>query len=185
MRAQFWERDMRLSVICPILEQQRIHAIELAEQHARDFLRSLDVAEDELQLSDIGCLRTDKDNGLQEIHADIQLHEHAPSCFIVIFYLCDTDSTAVPLHTTEELKPAWEMSIPKATRFFERITFLTTRVEAGTMMAIRGDTFHYGVGNPDSYRRYVGFMSFTPSDEKPFDSQDQYYPTGTRDGGKK
>ena len=67
-------------------------------------------------MSDIGCLRTDRAIGLQEIHADIQKFEYAVRCYIVIFYLVDTESTAVADARRDDLDAVWTMTISQATR---------------------------------------------------------------------
>lgn len=182
MRAQFFEQNMRQPVKCSFLEQQRVRVVRTAEVVARDLLHSLGVDESTLQLSDIGCLRTDHNIDLQEIHADIQKFEYAPLCYIVIFYLVDTDSTAVADAGKDELDGLWKMTIPQATRSLKSVQFLTERIRVGDALVMNGKTFHYGVGNPDTYQRFVGFLSFTPKSLPPFDSQEQFYPTGTRHG---
>lgn len=182
MRRQFFEHNMQQHLISPRLEQQRQTVVSTAEKCARQLLSSLSIDEQQLQLSDIGCLRTDHHIGLQEVHADIQQHKYAHLCYIVIFYLCTTDSTAVPLATTEQLAPLWRMTVEQAEAHLSSVEFLSARVAAGTTLVMRGDTFHYGVGNPDTYLRYVGFLSFTPRSLPPFDSQEQFYPTGVRYG---
>jgi len=149
---------------------------------ARELLRSLGVDESLLKMSDIGCLRTDHSVGLQEIHADIQKFEYAARCYIVIFYLVDTESTAVADAGRDDLDAVWTMTIPQATRRFNSVRFLTERVAIGDALVMNGKTFHYGVGNPDPYQRFVGFLSFTPNSLPPFDSQEQFYPTGVRHG---
>jgi hypothetical protein len=180
MRSQFFEQNMRQQLLSPRLEHERQMVVSSAEKHARNLLSNLSVDEQQLQLSDIGCLRTDHNIGLQEIHADIQQHQYAHLCYIVIFYLCATDSTAVSLATTEQLAPLWDMTVPQAKAHLSSVQFRSSRVAAGTALVMRGDTFHYGVGNPDLYHRYVGFLSFTPKSLPPFDSQEQFYPTGVR-----
>jgi hypothetical protein len=180
MRAQFFEQDMRQPLSNSRLEQQRAGVVSNAEALARELLDSLGADESSLQLSDIGCLRTDRHFGLQEIHCDIQKFEYAHLCYIVLFYLCDTESTAVADVLRDELDPVWKMTIPEATRRFKSVRFLTERVAVGDALVMNGKTFHYGVGNPDPYQRYVGFLSFTPKALPPFDSQEQFYPTGTR-----
>ena len=182
MRAQFFEQDMRQSLQCSLLEQQRVRIVSSAESAARELLSSLSVDHSSLILSDIGCLRTDHNIGLQEIHADIQKFEYAPQCYIVIFYLVDTESTAVADVGKDELDAVWTMNVTQAKRRFESVPFLTERVMAGDALVMSGKTFHYGVGNPDPYQRFVGFLSFTPKSLPPFDSQDQFYPTGVRYG---
>ena len=62
------------------------------------------------------------------------------------------------------------MTIPQATRHFNTVRFLTERVAIGDALVMNGKTFHYGVGNPDLYQRFVGFLSFTPNSLPPFDS---------------
>jgi hypothetical protein len=91
MRAQFFEQNMRQSVKCSLLEQQRVRVVSSAESNSRELLASLGINHTSLQLSAIGCLRTDHSTGLQEIHADIQKFEYASRCYIVIVYLVDTD----------------------------------------------------------------------------------------------
>jgi hypothetical protein len=182
MRAQFFEQNMRQSLKCSLLEQQRVRVVSSSEVAGRELLHSLGVNESQLQLSDIGCLRTDHNIGLQEIHADIQKFEYASQCFIVIFYLVDTESTAVADVGKDELDTVWHMSIARATRLFASVSFPTERVTAGDSLVMHGNTFHYGVGNPDVYQRFVGFLSFTPKSLPPFNSQEQFYPTGVRYG---
>ena len=99
---------------------------------------------------------------------------------MVIFYLVDTTSTAVADVAKDELDCVWSMTIPQARRRFSSVQFLTERVAVGDALVMTGKTFHYGVGNPDPYRRYVGFLSFTPKSLPRFDSQEQFYPTGVR-----
>lgn len=182
MRAQFFEQNMRQSVSCSFLEQQRVRVVSSTEIIARALLSSLGVDQSSLMMSDIGCLRTDHNIGLQEIHADIQKFEYAPQCCIVIIYLVDTESTAVADAGKDELDVVWRMNVRQATRRFASVPFLTERVMAGDALVMSGKTFHYGVGNPDLYQRFVGFLSFTPSSLPPFDSQEQFYPTGIRHG---
>ena len=180
MRAQFFEQNMRQSLSCSLLEQQRVRVVSSAEMRARELLRSLGVDETKLSMSDIGCLRTDHSIGLQEIHADIQKFEYAARCYVVIFYLVDTTSTAVADVEKDELDPVWSMTIPQATRRFSSVRFLSERVAVGDALVMTGKTFHYGIGNSDLYRRFVGFLSFTPLSLPRFDLQEQFYPTGTR-----
>ncbi len=162
--------------------KQRELVVSSAEAAARDLLSSLGVDHSSLMLSDIGCLRTDHNIGLQEIHADIQKYEYAPLCCIVIYYLVDTESTAVADVDKDELDAVWTMNVKQATHRFSTVPFPTERVTAGDALVMRGKTFHYGVGNPDEYQRFVGFLSFTPKSLPPFDSQEQFYPTGIRYG---
>jgi hypothetical protein len=180
MRAQFFEHNMRQPVSNPALEQQRTRVVSNAEQLGRALLVEHGMMEEEYQLSDIGCLRTTRHHGLQEIHCDIQQFKYAHLCYIVLVYLCDTESTAVADVRRDELDPCWKMNIPQATRLFENVRFLTERVHCGDALIMNGKTFHYGVGNLNSHDRYVGFLSFTPKSLPPFDSQEQFYPTGTR-----
>lgn len=182
MRAQFFEQDMRQSLKCSLLEQQCIRVVSSAEVLARELLLSLGADESQLQMSDIGCLRTDHKIGLQEIHADIQKFEYASLCFIVIFYLVDTESTAVADVGKDELDAVWKMNVRQATHRLDSVRFLTERVLVGDALVMHGKSFHYGVGNPDVYQRFVGFLSFTPKSLPPFDPQEQFYPTGVRYG---
>jgi hypothetical protein len=182
MRAQFFEQDMRQSVMRSLLEQQRVRVVHGAEFMARELLSSLAVDHSLLILSDIGCLRTDHNVGLQEIHADIQKFKYAPLCYIVIFFLVDTESTAVADVGKDELDAVWTMNVTQATRYLLSVPFITERVITGDALVMNGKTFHYGVGNPDRYQRFIGFLSFTPKSLPPFDSQEQFYPTGVRYG---
>jgi len=182
MRAQFFEQDMRQSLQCSLLEQQRVRVVSSAETNGRDLLSSLGIDHSSLQLSDIGCLRTDHNIGLQEVHADIQKFDYASQCFIVINYLVDTESTAVADVHRGELDCLWTMNIAQAQARLASVSFPTQRVFAGDCLVMNGKTFHYGVGNPDEYQRFIGFLSFTPKALPPFDSQEQFYPTGVRYG---
>jgi hypothetical protein len=50
MRAQFFEQDMRESVQCSLLEQQRVRVYSSTEVAARELLRSLGVDECRVEL---------------------------------------------------------------------------------------------------------------------------------------
>jgi hypothetical protein len=184
MRAQFFELWMHHPLTCFLLEQKRVRVVSSAEAHGRQLLRDHGVDESALQLSDLGCLRTDYNIGLQEIHSDVQQHRHAAICYFVIVYLHATESTAVANVRADEVDAVWSMAIPEAKERFQSVEFVTERVSTGDALVMRGTTFHYGIGNPDKRRRYVGFLSFTPKHLPLFDSQEQFYPTGIRDGSK-
>lgn len=129
MRAKFFEQDMRRPLTNSALEQQRQRVVANAETRGRDLLSSLGVDVPSLQLSDIGCLRTSRHFGLQEIHCDIQKQQYAPLCYIILFYLVETESTAVADTLRDELDPVWKMTIPQAIRRFSTVKFLTERVQ--------------------------------------------------------
>jgi hypothetical protein len=185
MRAQFFELSMHHPLLCSLLEQQRVRVVSSAEAHGRQLLREQGVNESILQLSDLGCLRTDHKVGLQEIHSDVQHFKHAAVCYFIVFFLHETESTAVANVDQDELDDVWSMNIQAATKRFRSVEFVTERVSAGDALVMRGTTFHYGIGNPDKHRRYVGFLSFTPKRLPPFDSQEQFYPTGIREGNER
>lgn len=179
-RAGFVEQNMRQSLSCSLLEQQRVRVVSSAETMARELLRSLGVNESSLRMDDIGCLRTDYKIGLQEIHADIQKFLYAALCYVVIFYLVETESTAVADVPAGELDPLWKGTIAQNVERLKSVTFRTERVFVGDALVMTGATFHYGIDNPDLYQRFVGFLSFTPKSLPPMDSQEQFYPTGIR-----
>jgi hypothetical protein len=180
-RAGFYEQNMRQSLSRSILEQQRVRIVTSAENLARSLLHSLDVDESSLRMDDIECLRTDPKIGLQEVHADIQKHQYAASCYVVIFYLVETESTAVADVLTDELDSMWKGTIPQNIQRLKSVNFRTERVFVGDALIMTGATFHYGIANPDLYQRFVGFLSFTPKSLPPMDSQQQFYPIGIRD----
>jgi ABC-type transport system substrate-binding protein len=119
--------------------------------------------------------------GLQEVHADVQKHQYAASCYVVIFYLVETESTAVADVLTGELDSMWKGTIPQNVERLKSVNFRTERVFVGDALVMTGATFHYGIANPDLYQRFVGFLSFTPKSLPPMDSQQQFYPIGIRD----
>ena len=98
---------------------------------------------------------------------------------MVIFYLVDTESTAVADVKKNELDDVWKMNVKEAKSRLATINFSTERVNTGDTLVMNGKCFHYGVANPDTYQRFIGFLSFTPLSLPPFDSQDQFYPPGT------
>ena len=169
---------MKQSLTCSLLEQQRVRVLSNAEFIGRSLLRSLNVNESKLRVSDTGCLRTEYKYGLQEIHSDFQEFKHASECYVVIFYLVNTKSTAVADVKKDELDNIWKMNIKEAKSKLSSIQFLTERVDIGDTLIMNGKCFHYGVANPDTYQRFIGFLSFTPLSLPPFDSQDQSYPPG-------
>jgi hypothetical protein len=164
-----------------LLEQQRVRIVTSAENLARSLLHSLGVDESSLRMDDIECLRTDHKIGLQEVHADVQKHQYAASCYVVIFYLVETESTAVADVLTDELDSMWKGTIPQNIQRLKSVNFRTERVFVGDALVMTGATFHYGIANPDLYQRFVGFLSFTPKSLPPMDSQQQFYPIGIRD----
>jgi hypothetical protein len=179
-RSHFFEQDMRRSLQCSLLEQQRVRVVSSAEFVARSLLRSLGVDESMLRVSDTGCLRSEHKYGLQEIHSDFQEFTHAAECYVVIYYLVDTESTAVADVEKDDLDDVWMMNVKQAKARLASVPFLTERVKVGDSLVMRGKNFHYGVANPDEYQRFVGFLSFTPKSLPPFDSQEQFYPPGIR-----
>lgn len=181
-RAHFFEQDMRQPLKCSLLEQQRVRIVSSAESTTRDLLSSLGVDHSSLRVSDTGCLRTEHGRGLQEIHSDFQEFAHAGECYVVIFYLIDTESTAVADVDRDELDAVWMMNIKQAKARLASVPFPTVRVSTGDALVMSGKTFHYGVANPDEYQRFVGFLSLTPKSLPPFDSQEQFYPPGIRPG---
>jgi hypothetical protein len=179
-RAGFFEQDMRQSLSCSLLEQQRVRVVASAEGLARELLRSLGVNESSLRMDDIGCLRTDPSIGLQEVHADCQKKEYASLCYVVIFYLVETESTAVADVPMGELDLLWKGTITQNTQRLKSVQFRTERVFVGDALVMTGATFHYGIANPDTYQRFIGFLQFAPRSLPPLDSQEQFYPTGIR-----
>ena len=163
---------------CPLLEQQRVRVVSSAEALGRQILRDCGVDESALRLSDIGCLRTEPGKGGQEIHSDVQTKQYTCDCYFIILFLHSTESTAVANVPANSLDDVWEMNQRQARIRFASVPFITERVGCGDALAMRGTTFHYAVNNPDIYRRYVGFLSYTPKKLPPFDSQLQFYPLG-------
>jgi hypothetical protein len=178
MRAQFDEQWMHQSLKCSLLEQQRVRVVSSAEALGRQLLREQGVDESALRLSDIGCLRTDPGKGEQEIHSDVQEKQYSSVCYFLILYLHPTESTAVANVPAGALDSVWMMTNRQAATRFSSVQFITERVEGGDALLMQGTSFHYAVKNPDSYRRYVGFLSFTPKRLPPFDSQLLFYPLG-------
>ena len=123
-------------------------------------------------------MRTLPGTGGQEIHSDVQLKEDSTVCYFIILYLHATVSTAVANVPTNSLDSVWAMTKRQAETRFRTVEFITEQVDTGDTLLMRGTTFHCAINNPDSFRRFVGFLSFTPRNRPPVNSQLQFDPLG-------
>jgi hypothetical protein len=183
-RGGFWQHDTHPSLACSLLDEKRVRLLQSSERHARQLLHELgvDSSHTALQLAAAKLLRTNPGEGQQEVHYDITEYKRAARCFTVLLYLTPTLSTQLPRLSLAETSCCFtegETLPPASARaVLTRDKFVAKRVDAGSMLALRCITAHWGEANPDDGQRYVLFMLFSPSTSRKPDTEEQRYPHG-------
>jgi len=183
-RGGFWQHDTHPSLTCSLLDEKRVRLLQSSERHARQLLHELgvDSSHTALQLAAAKLLRTNPGEGQQEVHYDITEYKRAARCFTVLLYLTPTLSTQLPRLSLAETRCSFtegEKLPPASARtVLTRDKFVAKRVDAGSMLALRCITAHWGDANPDDSQRYVLFMLFSPSSFAKPDTEEQRYPHG-------
>jgi hypothetical protein len=97
-RTKYWQHDAGLSLTCSLLEEQRVRLLSSSESLARNLLASLhvDATVAALRCDAVKLLRSKPGEGQQDVHFDVTTYAIALQCYVVLLYLNDTESTAVP-----------------------------------------------------------------------------------------
>lgn len=184
-RGGFYQHDTANSLKCSFLDEKRIRLRHSVERIARAELSTLGVDATSLRLAAIKLLRASPGEGEQEIHYDITEYARAVRCFTVLLYLTDTESTAVPRLSLQEIRPCFtngeQHPSAAALAVLSRDKFQSERVAAGDMLAFNCAVPHFGVKNPDAHDRFVLFLLFYPSTSPMPDTEEQRYPHGVED----
>ncbi len=184
-RGGFYQHDTAVSLRCSFLDEKRVRLRHSAERIGRAELSALGVNATSLRLAAIKLLRASNGEGEQEIHYDIPEYDRAVKCFTVLMYLIDTESTAVPKLSLQEIRPCFtdgeKHPSAAALAFLSRDKFQSERIVAGDMMIFNCAVPHFGVKNSDARDRYVLFLLFHPASSPTPDTEEQRYPHGVTD----
>lgn len=181
-RGGWFQHETEAALVCSLEEQKRVHLLSSSEAQARLLLSTLGVDSHSLMRGDVKLICMPPGKGEQEVHYDLQQYEDATRCYSVLFYLVDTEATAVPSVPVQQLRDCFtsDERLPpvKARAQIAKECFHRFRVQPGDALVFRGDVPHFGVANPDPYDRYVLFLQFYPRGMLKPDSEEQRYPHG-------
>jgi len=163
-------------------EAERQQLLQDTEAFGLEALGALEIDHARLKLacSAIKVLRTEQDEGRQDIHFDIPGKAKAERCYTILLHCGTTISTCVPRNKPlAELREHFttdEETIPA-----DKLTpgmFDSIRVDAGDHTVFNCTLPHFGPANPNYESRIVVFLMFSPTDEPTPDTDDQRYPHG-------
>jgi hypothetical protein len=183
IRGQMSQTAASISFERAQVEALRISARGNMEMMMRAMMRKDGTDESVLYLAEMQLVVSPYLHGLQKPHYDLVDFEVAHHSHVIIFYCDDTDSTAVPVHTLEEMRSTFmngekRLSIDAHSLAASEDSYKSFPVRAGSALHMSALALHHGIKNLNKTDRRTVFGLFVPKWLKGVNAQTMRYPSG-------